>query len=58
VPSNLPVSAGFRVSGDEKNCEKCGSCAFTKNEKHISMLKIAEVFFIFLKKFRLLKVRE
>ena len=27
-PSNLPVNAGFNVNGEEKNCEKCGSCAF------------------------------
>jgi hypothetical protein len=26
-PSKRPVSAGLRVSGEEKNCEKCGSCA-------------------------------
>ena len=29
VPLNLPVKAGFKVNGDAKNCEKCGSCALT-----------------------------
>jgi hypothetical protein len=24
----LPVSAGFIFKGEEKNCEKLGSCAF------------------------------
>jgi len=26
-PEKFPVLAGFKVKGDEKNCEKCGSCA-------------------------------
>jgi hypothetical protein len=26
-PLNLPVKAGLSVRGEEKNCEKCGSCA-------------------------------
>ena len=28
MPLNLPVYAGFKVKGDTKNCEKCGSCAY------------------------------
>jgi hypothetical protein len=26
-PLKFPVLAGLMVSGDAKNCEKCGSCA-------------------------------
>jgi hypothetical protein len=33
----LPVKAGFNVSGEAKNCEKLGSCAF-KNKQAVQKI--------------------
>ena len=41
----MPVRAGFSVSGDAKNCEKFGSCAFDVSEA-ISSIKNSVLNFI------------
>ncbi len=47
---------GLGLMVKKKNCEKCGSCAFTKKEMHKKVSKIQAVFFICYNHFRILKI--